>query len=87
MFLTVEVLQKLLLMSFQLVLSQLLDHTYFLYGFFNNILIDTFALNTHLNVTATVPVWILFLLDFDRNKVFCFSFDVFFTHHRQVRIK
>ena len=87
MLLAVVVLQKLLLMSFQLVLSQLLDHAYFLYDFFNNTLVDSFALNTHLNITATVPVWIFFLLDFDWHKVLCLPFNVFFTHHGQVRIK
>ena len=87
MLLTVVVLQKLLFVSFQLILSQLLDHAYFLYRLFNNTLVDAFALNTHLDVAATVPVWIFFLLNFDWHKSLCLSFNVFFTHHGQVRIK
>lgn len=87
MLLTVVILQKLLLVSSQFILSQLLNHAYFLYRLFNNALINPLAFNAHFNITATVPVWILLLLDLDWHIILCLSVHVFFTHHGQVRIE
>ncbi len=63
------------------------DDSDFLYGFFNNTLVDAFAFNAHLNIAAAVPIRIFLFLDFDWCIILVFSFDVLLTHHRQVRVQ
>ena len=78
--LAVVILKKLLLVSLQLVLSQLPEGCDSLYRFFNNTLIDSLALYTALDITVAVPVGIFLLLELNRRVISSLSVHRLFPH-------
>lgn len=80
MLLTVIILEKLSLMSFQLILSKLSESSKPLYGFLNNTFINSLAFDTSLNIAVTVPIGILLLLKLNRCVITSLSIHRFFSH-------